>query len=329
MANRNNKTVAASAAVAMGGAIAAGKVAHDLVAERSERKRARRFRLDPDEPVGAGIERIADGQLELAIGLLDGRRGAEPDAIHDARKALKRLRAVLRLGRIWLGPARFHQENTILRDAGRSLSGIRDAQVLLETLDELRSEDALPGETWSRFRDRLDSESRALEQSAHNGDGRTNVVVALAGVRERVEVWPAPEDEEALTEGLERVYGKARRARRRAQRHPTPENLHELRKRTKDVWHAGQLLSPVAPKRISNLRRRAHKLGDVLGSEHDLTVLLERAERTPEAFAPGELELLRRHADRRRQALRRDALARAAKLYRRKPRKLARRLTAA
>jgi CHAD domain-containing protein len=144
-----------------------------------------------------------------------------------------------------------------------------------------------------------------------------------------VAVWPAPGDADALADGLEQVYRKARRARRRAAQHPTAENFHELRKRTKDVWYAGQLLSPVSPKRISKLRRRAHKLADVLGSEHDLTVLLERAERTPVAFAPGELKLLRAHAGRHRQALRREALTRAAKLYRRKPRKLARRLSAA
>ena len=266
MAKPTNKTVAASAAVAVGGAIAAGKVAHDLVADRVARKRARRFRLDPDEPVSAGIKRVTRDQLDFALGLLDGRHGGEPDPIHDARKALKRARAILRLCRISLGPERFRQENTILRDAGRSLSGVRDAQVLLETLDELRSDEALPTATWSSFRDELGSEARALERLASDGDGRTNVVVALAGVRERIEVWSLPDDGDALAEGFELVYRKARRARRRALRHPAPENLHELRKRTKDVWHQGQLLSAGAPKRISKLRRRAHKLADVLGS---------------------------------------------------------------
>lgn len=242
MAKPANKTVAASAAVAVGGAIAAGKVAHDLVADRAARKRARRFRLDPEEAASAGIKRVARDQLDFAIGLLDGRHGGKPEPIHDARKALKRARAVLRLCRIWLGPERFCQENTILRDAGRSLSGVRDAQALLETLDELRSDEALPITTWSGFRDALGPEARALERLARDGDERTNVVVALAGVRERIEVWSLPDDGDALAEGFELVYRKARRARRRAQRHPAPENLHELRKRTKDVWYAGQLL---------------------------------------------------------------------------------------
>src|SRR5947209_19451407 len=103
MAKRNTKTVAASAAVAAGGALAAGKVVHDFVSERTKRKRSRRFRLAPDETARGGIARIGEGQLELAISLIDGREGEGPEAIHEARKALKRVRAVLRLSRGWLG----------------------------------------------------------------------------------------------------------------------------------------------------------------------------------------------------------------------------------
>lgn len=332
MAKRSARTVAASAAVAAGGALAAGKVVHDLVADRAERKRARRFRLEPGETAREGITRVARGQLDLAIELLDRRGGDRPEAIHQARKALKRVRAVLRLCREWLGEERFRAENTILRDAGRSLSGARDAQVLVETLDGLREPlgPELPDGTWSRFRDRLVAEAAAHEQP-DGSDAYASVSLALAGVRDRVNVWPLPEDggPERLASGLERVYAKARRARRRAERRTTPEKLHELRKRTKDLWYSGQLLNPLSPKRIRKLRRRSHRLSDVLGADHDLAVLLERAGEAPEAFGPGELELLRAQADRRRRVLERDALGRARKLFRRKPRKLMRRLAPA
>jgi CHAD domain-containing protein len=321
MAKRSRRTVAASAAAAAGGALAAGKVVHDLVADRNERKRSRRFRLEPDETPHQGIDRVARGQLGLAISLIEGHEGDGPGAIHDARKALKRERAVLRLCREWLGDERFRQENTILRDAGRSLSGARDAQVLIETLD------GLPG-TWSRFREELVAEARAFEEHDDEHDSRSNVVIALAGVRERVELWPLPDEggPEGLASGLKRIYRKARDAGLEAAKHPNSENLHELRKRSKDVWYAAQLLGPISPKRVRKLRRRAHRLTDVLGQDHDLAVLLERAEATPASFGGGELKQLRALIARRRRGLRREALERAAKLYRRKPRKLLRRL---
>jgi CHAD domain-containing protein len=247
-------------------------------------------------------------------------------------KALKRLRAALRLCRDSLGKSRFRQENTILRDAGRALSGTRDAQVLLETLDDLRESlgPELPDDTWDGFRRALAADARARAERAGTG-GYEQVVTALIGVRERVAVWPLPSDADAdaLAGGLERLYANARRARRRAKREPAPERLHELRKRTKDVWYAAQLLSPVLSSPVGKLRRRAHRLADVLGEHHDLIVLLERADSMREAFGPGELELLHARAERRMRALEREGLDRAAKLYRRKPRKLVRRLAPA
>ena len=334
MAKRKSRTVsggaavAAGAAVAVGGAIAAGKAVHDLVVERGERERGRRYRLARDESLREGIVRIAVGQLDLAIALVEGREGDGPQAIHEARKALKRLRAVLRLCRPYLGKQRYRQENTILRDAGRSLSGARDAQVLIETLDGLREPlaEELPDDIWSRFRDALSADARALGDP--DDKERANVASALAGVRARVELWQLPDDRgpEALAPGLRRIYSRARRARRKAREQAIPENLHELRKRTKDVWYSAQLLARVRPKRIAKLRRRAHRLADVLGEDHDLAVLLERAAAKPEAFGSGELELLRALIERRRRVLEADALARAAKLYRRTPRKLVRRL---
>ena len=95
------------------------------------------------------------------------------------------------------------------------------------------------------------------------------------------------------------------------------------------MWHSAQLLEPLAPKRVRKLKRRAHRVSDLLGDDHDLVVLLERAEQMPDAFGAGELELLSTLAERQRRELERKALARAGKLYRRKPRKLARRLRVA
>jgi CHAD domain-containing protein len=332
MAKRSTGAIAAGAAVAAGGAIAAGKVVHDAVAERAERKRARRFRLDPDETAREGIRRVARGQLDHAIGLVEGREGDGPEAVHEARKALKRLRAVLRLCRRELGKDRFRQENAILRDAGRALSDTRDAQVLVETLDGLRASlgPDLPEDTWSRFHAMLVAEARARAERNGTG-GYEQIVSALVGVRERVDGWPLPDDAGAdgLTRGLERVYANARRARRRAKRRPSPERLHELRKRTKDVSYSGQLLSPVLSGPVGKLRRRAHRLADVLGEHHDLVVLLERADSMPDAFAPGERELLHARAERRLRALEHEALERGARLYRRKPGKLVRRLATA
>jgi CHAD domain-containing protein len=315
--------LAATGAMAAGAAAAAAETVRRQRARR--RKRERRFRLEPGEPVSAGIRRIALGQIDLvADALSDGARDGGPSdvAIHDARKALKRLRALLRLAREELGPDVRARENAAFRDAGRRLSGARDAAVLADTLDELvrGGGEAVPGGAFGGLRAAL-----AASAGGPAPADVTAVQAAMAAARERVEAWPLPEPGEpaALAAGLRRIQRRGRRAAREASDEPDAEHLHELRKRTKDLWHAGQVLRPAQPKAMRAISRRAHDLSDLLGTDHDLAMLLAAARERPETLAAGEPELLETLVEQRRAALRDDALARARKLYARKPRAVA------
>lgn len=310
------RAVAASTAVA-GGALA-GKLVHDRV-ERTQRQHERRYRLARQEAVGQEVKRVLAGQLSDAIDRLHA-DSADGEAVHDARKALKRGRTALRLGRDLLGPRRYRRENLTLRDAGRELSGIRDAQVLLETLDGLT-----PPGGFDSFR----SELAASAQS----NGRTPEAVAgdLQAARGRVVRWRLadPDGADQLAQGFERIYRRGRKALRAAHRDPSAENLHELRKRSKDLWYAAQLLRDCHPARTRELADRAHELSDLLGLDHDLAILRDRALGEPDRLSSSERELLEDLIERRRKRLRRKALERANRLYRRKPRKLARKLSLA
>src|SRR5687767_14733400 len=59
------------------------------------------------------------------------------EAIHHARKELKRARSTLRLLREAVGRKAFERENAALRDASRPLSAVRDAKVIVRTIDDL------------------------------------------------------------------------------------------------------------------------------------------------------------------------------------------------
>jgi CHAD domain-containing protein len=332
---KKNATIPALAAgvVASGGALAAGKLVHDRGAERAQRRRAR-YRLHPDEGASEGIRRVARGQLELASNrLTHSGRKEMGEAVHEARKSLKRLRAVVRLARRPLGDDVYRQENRTFRDAGRELSDVRDAQVIRETLDELtaRYGDELPKGAFRGLRDALDAEAQAAHERVRDDTAATGQLFAtLDAARTRVATWPLPEngDGSILVPGFHRIYRRGRRALRAARKDPSTENLHELRKRAKDLWHAAQVLRPADPKRLKPLGRRAHALSDRLGDDHDLAVLLDAARERAVALAPGELALLRALVDRRRARSRGDALARGRRVYARKPRAWARRLDA-
>ena len=141
----------------------------------------------------------------------------------------------------------------------------------------------------------------------------------------RIGGWPLPDDGRAVMvePGFERIYRRGRRALKAARADPSTENLHELRKRAKDLWHAAQILRPAAPKAMKDVGRRAHALSDLAGDDHDLAVLRAAARERHGALAPGELALLERLIERRRRRLQRKALAHGRRLYASKPSALA------
>jgi hypothetical protein len=49
--------------------------------------------------------------------------------------------------------------------------------------------------------------------------------------------------------------------------------MHEWRKRTKDLWYHLRLLRPIASGTLRGQADEAHRLSDLLGDDHDLSVL--------------------------------------------------------
>jgi CHAD domain-containing protein len=322
----------AGSVVVVGGVVAAG-IARARDAKEAAREPKRGYRLETDETPKQGISRVARGELDLTIGLLEGGPNGDGgvDAVHEARKALKRLRALLRVSRPALEDARYRREDVVLRDAGRELSDARDAQVMVETLDSLleRFGDELPPGTGARLRDELAASAQRAQ--AHGTGNYEGVLDVLSRARERVSSWPLPQQNgrASLAEGFEKIYKKGRRARRHAASDPTAENLHELRKRAKDLWHASQLLESMCPGKFKRLAKDAHRLSDLLGDDHDLSVLLEYARQHPRLLRTGDLELLESVIGLRSQSLRRQALDHATELYRRRPARMVQRLALA
>jgi CHAD domain-containing protein len=317
------RDVSAAAAV-VGAAAIAGKVAWDRRAD-SKRDAEHAFRLYRDEMIPDGIRRIARGQLDQAQTELSGAPKRKlASAVHETRKSLKRLRATVRLARRAIGDEIYRRENAAFRDTGRLLSGFRDASVLIETLDELEkvSGQDLPSGVSAGLREQLEDERKRALESLRGDDALVaGVVVDLDQARVRTAAWTFETQHfEALAPGLGRIYRRGRNAMRRAQPDPTDENLHEWRKRVKDLWHAEQIMRPAAPKKMRKLAKRTHLLSDVLGDDHDLAELRLSVERHPGAFdnedaQAGQIAII----DRRRNQLQRQAFALGDELYARNP----------
>src|SRR5436305_2504576 len=111
----------------------------------------------PDVAVGAALRAVARDILSEARSVLDDREKPDAIAVHDLRKAMKRWRALLRLLEPFLGDdaRRLRAE---ARNLARDLSGARDAQSAIESLDDLAQNGSdLSARTAASIRGRLDT----------------------------------------------------------------------------------------------------------------------------------------------------------------------------
>jgi CHAD domain-containing protein len=313
-------TLAATVAIGVGVALARGE--RERRASRERRARARSFALLAGERVGDGLRRMALGQLDLAIeqlekvaGAAKGRASAK-HAVHETRKALKRLRALLRLLKDDLGEQDYRRESAVLRDAGRRLARARDAEVMLDTLDDLlgRASGKLARRRGvKRLRARLVAErDAAAEAMLADHAMRARVLGDLRMMRGRVAAWRLADHGgiELVEPGLQRLYRQGRRRRERVAGGSGERTraMHLWRKRVKDLRYAAEMLDRVdeqragggkrkgkqragggkrkgkrarksgAAARLHGVAARADELGEVLGEEHDLAVLAARVQ---------------------------------------------------
>jgi CHAD domain-containing protein len=278
------------------------------------------FRYKLGETFEEGFRRIALEQIDRAQAQL--REEGEEVAVHETRKSLKRLRALLRLLRPAIGEHAFRHENAQLRDIGLSLSGARDRHVLLETTEKLDA--AAP------FARR--EIAGALQQAitASNGAGAPltmkGVSARLAEAKQRLEGLAIEGSGfDVVGAGLERSYHKARRAFREAYEEPSDEAFHEWRKGAQAHWRQMTLLSRAWPAYLEARAEEARELSQLLGDDHDLALLVTFVHSDAAEGLTGEQAAVIETAARRRQAVFRTAAKpRGERLFAENPKRLRR-----
>lgn len=224
-----------------------------------------------DRTVQAGVRRIAAEEIEAALATLDDQGRPLAERIHAARKAVKKLRGLIRLVRP--GFPAYATENAALRKAGRRLSGLRESEVARATFATLAEGAKLSeGEAASisaPLLDRHAAEHAALEQALEE------FRAAMAVTRGRAGKWRIKGKEfGAVEKGLADTWAKARKAMKRAAKRGRDEDFHDWRKRVKDHWYQARLLSPIWPEAMAPHIAAADRLGMALGDYNDLSQMI-------------------------------------------------------
>ncbi|WP_432697171.1 CHAD domain-containing protein [Marinobacterium sp. YM272] len=242
------------------------------------------------------VAQAAEDILDVSVQALEQRDTlGSAETIHQVRVGTKRLRAFLRLVRAALAEESYRELNSRCRDLAADLSGQRDADVALETLQAL-----VPGEKglierlssllhasaatsfsrppdWQEIEVRLNALKQQLHADLRSGmECRELEKTVRKSFRQCIQMW-----QDARSDGSEEV-------------------LHEWRKLVKRVYYQSLLLS--SDKKAGDLRR-LKQLSDYLGDLHDLDMLAERLEYQRRYFWLDELVRVRTQIDTERARL--------------------------
>ena len=294
--------------------------------------RAPSLELDPNLPLAVATRRVCLGQINTAIyGLRH-----EPDrerGVHEARKATKRMRAMLRLVRDAVGYDVYRMENVVLRDVSRVLSEARSAAVIADLAEMVLAElgGAIDADARTQLTVELDRRRAKAAEIVHDRQVMMGLATTLLTSRARFSKWPIdataterhpiPNTFDAIEPGIRRVYRRGRRAMRLAETEPSPHTFHMWRKRAKYLRYQMEAIHRWWPPVLDATVEALEVLGESLGDEHDLSELADvvRAEPTLLPDDDGRRLFLVAVA-RRRVELQHEALAIGHRLYRERPR---------
>jgi hypothetical protein len=288
------------------------------------------YRLDPAMPMSEALRRVAFAELELAHSAL----ATPPErhsGVHSARKCLKRLRSLLLLVRPGMPEPAFATLTDRLGSIARGLAAARDAAALIDAIDKLERETgAGPG------LGPLQSLRAWLHKRRHAAEQNLERSAASDAMRGLLELRPAfagfavyPDDFRSLAKGLRRGYRATRESFQHAFASERDEDLHEWRKGVQHHWRQMQLLAPCWPSELSARAEAARSLSQVLGDDHDISLLCRLVSTPTMMFGtPEETAAFLKRCRRRHRALRKEARNQGERLFAERARPFAERIEA-
>src|SRR5213595_3832134 len=238
------------------------------------------YRLKLREPLSDGLTRVFCEQIQSALQLCRHPAKQRGVTVHEVRKHLKKLRAAMRLAVGEVGKNRHAREDRCVRKIGKLVSDLRDAQVRLQTLNQLRDKTAKhSGRNHFPHIEELLSLERESFSAAFAG-WQKQAIPQLERVEARLLKWPL----QGLTwkqicGAVCKIYKRGQRGLAKTIKDPDPEKFHAWRKRVKDLWYQLRILQPLNRMVLTEMAHDAEVLGELLGREHDLAFLWARLEK--------------------------------------------------
>lgn len=222
------------------------------------------------QAIAAGLDRLLDHEYWIRAAGPD----VDPEDVHQARVATRRLRSDLDtllplLDPLWVGHVRDD-----LRWIGSALGAVRDVDVLTQGLREAGAGDELVRLLAEERTASVETLRKALIEPRYlDLLDRLHAASARPPIRDR---RLADRKARQVLPGLvKRRWKKLRRDVLKSGRHPGDDQLHQVRKRSKQLRYASELSAPVIGKAAKRTAKAAESLQTLLGEHHDAVVARE------------------------------------------------------
>jgi len=281
------------------------------------------YRLISPHTLDRDLKRVVQDCIDNALAQLDHKGKKLHEGIHETRKQIKEIRAVLKLIRTEPG-FDYAEENAWFRKQANSLSALRDAKAMLEVCDALSITFAgqLDHDPFSALHTRLNNRlAVVVAEHPQLNHELSALQKAFKHARSRVLAWPLKDRGfGTIEDGLLKSYRKGRTAYRQCRSNPDEADFHVWRKRVKEHYYHISLLLSAWTGELEGRQHSLKQLSDLLGDDHDLLVLEQQVNSAPKDFGTGgEVEHLLDLIYRRRQQVQSSALSIGARLYAENP----------
>jgi CHAD domain-containing protein len=231
--------------------------------------------------------------------------GNDPEIVHRARVAVRRLRSALRTCERLFAFGWARERRDRLRRLSDELSAARDGDILLARAESragsLPSKDRPAAEAilaaLREERARTYERLRQIRQDAEHVELENEV----SSIADEPVVWRSDSPAACVAPRLVRkTFKRLRKRVRNCGEEPSDEQLHAVRIAAKHYRYALEAFEPVTARRMRKVAHRVQRLQDVLGEEHDAAVAEQRlrglAAEAKLAFVSGEMTQLEEKA---------------------------------
>ena len=229
----------------------------------------------PNNPVS--LKLILEKDMHILHPLSDSGLLNIDKYIHDMRKSLKSISAILLLYKVQLDRRQFSSLKLLIKSLAKHYAIVREPYVYLQTFNKIEKELKDFNKTYlNELRNQLELNYHTVIKEYFNSKkavqfGNETIIKIKEGINQ-INIYIEPK---SLKRRLSKSSQKSVRLFKKLDIQSSPDEYHRLRKYCKYLYFQQVMLTNIGLKATSKQNKQLFKLTEYLGNEHDLELFYQ------------------------------------------------------